>query len=178
MDTIDMTRLVIYRSNIEEEDMDVAKEALEEEYPDWQLSDSDVANRAAEDNEAWLSDERRNLDIPLQNEVIAIARLGLWDNKRPMAYQRMGHNVNAILSLHSDGDVIFYADSVSQEVRCDNSHHDGTNLIRFREMRENVDVESFLLLIFNQKATEEDIEKYTRSLYPYVAKVYGWPLNV
>ena len=34
MADIDITKLVIYRSNIEDEDIDAAKEALEDEYPD------------------------------------------------------------------------------------------------------------------------------------------------
>lgn len=176
MDKVDMTRLVIYHSNIEEENLEVAKEALEEEYPDDQISESDIYQRAQDDNAVWLGDERMNLDIPLQGEVIAIAKLGLWDGT-PMAYQRLGYNVNGILTPHRDGHDVFYANAETKEVLCDNPHHDGTNHIRFREMKEDVDVDEFLSLIYNQKVAEEDIQKYTRSLYPYVAKVYGWPCS-
>lgn len=176
MADIDITKLVIYRSNIEDEDIDAAKEALEDEYPDETILDSEVAQRACDDNALWLDDERTNLDIPLNGEVIAIAKLGLWDGSR-IGYQRLGFNVNGILRPHRDGHDVFYGDAENEEVLCDNPHHDGTNRIRFREMKEGADVEEFLGLIYNQKVTEEDIQEYTRSLYPYVAKEYGWPLK-
>ena len=176
MADIDKKRLVIYRSNIEDEDIDAAREALKECYPDGTFSDQEVAQYATENNVYWRECERKRLDIPLLNEVIAIKRMGFW-NSSIIRYQRLGFNVNGILQFCKEGDDLFYANAKTEEVYCDNPRHDGTNLFLFRMMKDGANVYEFLSLAKHHNLTMEEIRKFTCSLYPYVAKVYGWPIN-
>lgn len=124
-----------------------------------------------EDDNYSFDDERVNLDKELSHPIVCIADLGLWDG-RHSGYKVLSGNLSAILSSMTEGERKFYYDG--KDVKCDQFHHDGTNYITFREMREGKDVDEFADICFEGKPTEEQIEEYTTSLGKYVCEIYGW----
>lgn len=148
-----------------QERYDLTDEEMEE------VTDEELINCAYEDNRIWQDDERHNLNITLSNNIIVIADLGLWNGRRS-GYKMLGNNINNVLNC-SCGD--FY------EVYCDrynvcatDSHHDGTNYYTFREVKEGVNIETLQNKIYNGTFTKNDISRYTRSIRPQVANVFGW----
>lgn len=118
-----------------------------------------------------LQDEIHNLNIRTDNKILAIADLGLWRGRR-VGYRVLDANVNSIFSLTSDY-THFYVDA--NNVRADLTHHDGTNYILFRELRGLPSTEKFLQSIYNGgKPSSQQISRYTKSIRPQVAEVYGW----
>jgi hypothetical protein len=59
-------------------------------------------------------------------------------------------------------------------VRCEASHHDGSNSYLYRVARDEEQADRLVQAIAFENMTEEEFRKATRSLRPYVAKVYGW----
>lgn len=125
-------------------------------------------------DEVSLSDERMNLSRQLDGRVVAIAKLGLWNGTR-QGYKVLGTNLNSIFGLMEDYNE-FYSDG--KNVLARQIHHDGTNHIMFRELRpdrSHESLEKFLQEIYDGvELTPQKLSAYTRSLHPYVAKVYGW----
>ena len=120
-----------------------------------------------------LECEIANLDIPTTGSIIAIADLGLWNGRRSGYKILNEHNVNAIFKEMQWDECEFYADRYN--VRMVNHHHDGTNYVMFRELKPNVNHKHFLDMIYEGKPiSSKTLCRYTRSLRPYIAKVYGW----
>ena len=71
-----MHRHVIWSSDV---DVDDYKEWLEEEYPD--ASETEKLELAEEANDMRLDDERENLNIQLNDDILVIANLGLWNGR-------------------------------------------------------------------------------------------------
>lgn len=128
-----------------------------------------------ETNDEYLEDERANLNIVLDNNILAIADLGFW-NGRKSGYRIMRKNVNACLHIEQSCDYAeFYCDRY--DCKSEQHHHDGTHYITYREIKPGVtetQLNNFLAKIYNDTFTREDVTKYTRSIKPYISKVYGW----
>ncbi len=117
-----------------------------------------------------LSDERMNLDKEVDGCIIAFADLGLW-NGRVNGGKVIGTNVKDI--LYSDCDYCtWYCDPYN--VKCDAVHHDGRNHILYRVAESRAQAEVLVNKIAYHGMTEEQFRHATKSLRPYVAKVYGW----
>ena len=123
----------------------------------------------------WYDCEKDNLNIDTEGRVIAIADLGFW-NGRKWGYKVMENNVNECLYWASEcDDIEIYADQY--DIRSVQYHHDGHHKILYREMKPKLtdwQRDNFLAKIFEGKVTRKDIVRYTRSILPYVKKVYGW----
>ena len=137
----------------------------------------DEAVRLCED---YLDDERANLNIDTHSDIIAIADLGLWDGRR-MGYKMIGSS-NIADCLYTDRgmeDVEWYCDAYNFKARM--WHHDGVNEILYRARKDGISEmqwDDFLYKIYSGKMTKQDIHRYTRSLQPDIAKVYGWKYRV
>ena len=119
----------------------------------------------------YLDDERQNLNIPIDGCVLVIADLGLWDGRK-QGYQVRWNNVNAIFGPHYDY-TEWYSDGYN--IKAIDVHHDGVNYYEFREIRKGRNIQNLLDAIYNgEKITRKKLNYYTKSLHPYVAKVYGW----
>lgn len=126
--------------------------------------------RYYEDCDMFLGDERANLNVEVDGYIVAFARLGLWNGTFNGA-KLIGTNVKDV--LYSDCDYItWYCDRYN--VRCEAAHHDGRNYILYRVAKSKADAERLQNLIAYGDMDEEKFRKATRSLRPYVAKVYGW----
>ena len=147
------------------------KADLEENYPD--ISEEERMELMYELNAEYLEDERINLNIDMDNEIVAIADIGRW-NGTFHGYKRVGTIRDCLYSTCDFAE--FYVDK-NGDLCCDETHHDGTNHIIFRAYRKNVTESQkvrFEELIFNRSETDADIRKYTRSLGSVISKVYGW----
>lgn len=123
-------------------------------------------------NSTYLEDELSNLNIPLENNVVAFAKLGLWNGPKS-GFKVLGRNVNSIFKVSEDFN-LYYVDSYNVKAKC--VHHDGTNHILYRELKPNVSVDFIENFMYKHQyeISSELISRYTRSLLPYVKKVYGW----
>lgn len=133
----------------------------------------------ADSVDSQLDDERENLDIEVPNGIIVIGDLGLWDGHRTGYLNEDLHNVRDCLHGHVSGlsYLKFYVDGT--DLKCEEAHHDGTNVYTFREWKDGVTDQQksnlkLALYSNNRDASAELIERYTESLRPRVAKVYGW----
>jgi hypothetical protein len=136
------------------------------------ISDEAVWDYISHSVENWYDDERLNLNQELDNFVICIADLGLWNGRRS-AYKLLGKNLNSILYNTGDSYEVYVEDG---EVMARDSHHDGTNYYNWRVLKSglsNVKVNDLLDSIVEGDA-EEKIRKYTKSLAPYVKRIYGF----
>lgn len=120
--------------------------------------------------ETNLGDERCNLDVEVDGYIVAFANLGLW-NGRVNAAKIIGTNVKDILYSNCDY-VTWYCDV--HNVRSEQIHHDGTNYIIYRVAKNKEEAEKLVRLVGYWDMSEEGFRRRTKSLRPYVAKVYGW----
>ena len=162
-------------------DVDTSDEAVQaytKDLEDQGISVPDVIQFMYEDNNLKLDDERQNLNIPTRNPIVVIADLGLWNGRR-VGYSVLDkQNVSAILSTGRGDFTTFFADAYN--VKCDDIHHDGTNHYVYRELIGSQEQCAPLLdALYEGKDPEKikaKIRRYSRSLLPYVADVYGWPV--
>lgn len=118
----------------------------------------------------FIDDERINLDIQTSNTILAIADLGTWQGRRS-GYKECGKNIGKL--LYSDcGYSTWYCDRYDFKFK--GAHHDGTNYIVYREIKDEKYLELVQDKIYNGTITKSDITRYTRSLKPYIQKVYGF----
>lgn len=154
--------------------LDDWKDFLEEEYPDV-TDEYEQCKLVSELNDEYLGDERANCDIHTEGRIVAIADLGLWNGRR-QGYKLLDHNINDCLCLEESCDYAeFYCDSY--DLKSIQHHHDGSHYITYREFKPGItsdQADSFCWKLYEGKATRKDITRYTRSLKPYVNKVYGW----
>ena len=129
----------------------------------WKYIDSTLAMH--------LDDERMNLNVSLDGRILVIADLGLWDGRR-QGLKILSGNVNCIFEVGEEY-TEWYSDG--HNIKASATHHDGTNFYEFRVIREDRNIERLLNAIYNgEEITRRRLNYYTKSLHPYVAKVYGW----
>ena len=124
-----------------------------------------------EELDKYRDDKRMNLDVPTDGHILAIADLGLW-NGRKQGYKILDESANSIFSISEDYNE-YYSDGYNIRANCIN--HDGTNHILYRVIREDRNIQNLLDAIYNgEEITRKKLNYYTKSLYPYVRRVYGW----
>lgn len=157
---------------IAEEEMAYAKDELDEE-----LSEDEAIERAYDLNNDYLNDERCNLNKEVKGFIIAMAfrssaRYGVWGGNGQKGYRLCGTNVSDILNTSSNW-AEWYGDTYN--IRGEFADHDGEDSVIYRVAESEYDAERIATKIYNGEIeTEEQFRKVTKSLYPYVAKIYGW----
>ncbi|SMC62471.1 hypothetical protein [Papillibacter cinnamivorans] len=149
------------------------KEDLEAEYPDF--SDEDRYLKMLEINNAYLDDERVNLNIQLSQAILIIADLGLWDGRHSGYKEIRSGNIKDCLFSNYDY-ATWYVDK-NGDLRCDVIHHDGTNHLLYRVFKDDATADQRHRLekkIFMGTATRADITRVTSRLGDEIGKVYGW----
>lgn len=147
-----------------EDYQDFQREALDD--GSYQVSDKEWADEL----DIWLRDERCNLNKEIEGVIIVFGTVGTWRGTR-QGYQILGSNIAEILSSECD-EAVWYGDSYN--IRGRMTHHDGTNHALYRIARNRDDAERIAGMIYNYEIDEKGFRRRTRSLYPYVADVYGW----
>lgn len=122
---------------------------------------------------SWFDDEKSNLDEPVDGVIIAFASAGRW-NGRFLGYQILGNKINDIFNVSEDYNE-WFGDGFN--IRANLTHHDGTHYVLYRVAKDYETAERIAEQIYNRKIDEAGFRKRTRSLYPYVADVYGWKAN-
>lgn len=150
--------LIEYRKDEEEDDPE-------------NVTDREVMDYMSDTASIYFDDERSNLNKCLSGRVIAIADLGLWDGRR-QGFKILSNNLNAIFAIGEDSNH-WYDDG--KDIRANMIHHDGTNRILFRELRDEKDCTNFLDRIYRgEEISRRTLAYYTRSLHNYVKEIYGW----
>ena len=124
-------------------------------------------------NRIWLKDRRKELDVKLKENIVILADLGLWFGRRD-GYKEIGNNISKALYTNDDY-ITWYVDRY--DMRGDGAHHDGSNHYLYRVWKNGItdtQKENFLNKWASGKATRKDVTRYTKSLRPYIANVYGW----
>jgi len=128
-----------------------------------------------EQNAISLDDERYNLNVNVGDEIIVIGDLGLWNGRRNGYKIIKSGNIKDC--LYNDCDYCeWYCDD--KDMRFTGIHHDGTNYYRYRTWRKGISErqkDTFLNELVYGEVSEDDIKKYTKSIRPFIARVYGWP---
>lgn len=121
---------------------------------------------------AYLDDEKCNLNIETDGVIVAFADLGFW-NGRCNGAKIIGENVNNIFdSFYGGDDCDWYCDQYN--AHCAASHHDGTHFLTFRLAKDMEQAKRLVEKIAYEGMTEKQFRKATRSIRPFIAKVYGW----
>ena len=125
-----------------------------------------------ETNNEYLDDERMNLNKVVDGRILVIGNLGLW-NGRVQGYKIIGSGKISDI-LYSECDYAeWYGDGYN--IRSVGVHHDGRNYAEYRVIREDRNIKNLLDDIYDGKEiSRAKLNYYTKSLYPAVAKVYGW----
>lgn len=172
-------RIIWSNCNLNLEDwIDDLKERLDEcgvDCSEW--DEHKFYEEMIEVNDMYFDDEKCNLNIPTEGRIIEIADVGLWYGRR-MGYNLLNeHNINACLNFKRDCDYGKWWVDSHNNLRSEQSHHDGTHFILYREVKPEItsdQLDNFCWKIYNGKATPKDITKYTRSLGKRIKNVYGW----
>ena len=119
----------------------------------------------------YYDDERLNLNKRLNGRVIAIADLGLWYGRK-QGYKVLSNNLNEVLGSISCDEVEILFDQYN--VKAVGYHHDGSNYVLYRELREDRNIDNFLDKIYSgEEISSSTLNYYTRSLRPYIKDIYG-----
>jgi hypothetical protein len=144
------------------------KKYYDENYPE--MSEDQRMEDAIEVNYQSLDYLKSDMDIQLSNNIIAIADIGRW-NGRVLGYKMFeSGNIKDIFNTECD-----YAEWFSDgyNVKFKGSHHDGNNYCEYREVRDNVNIDTFLNKIYKgEKLTRKQINYYTKSILPEVLKAW------
>lgn len=128
------------------------------------LDEGESLESAIDLNWVYLEEERLNLNIDLPGWIIMIGTIETWDGKVYGYCIKPADNLSDCLEFMKDCDLAeWYVQDGEFQAR--QSHHDGTNHVIYR------------LLPFKAKAdglTLGELWEVTKSLAPYVCKVYGW----
>ncbi len=173
-----MKKNVIWSSTVESlwNEEKYIREHLEEFSLAKDAPSGDIEEVANENIWGWRDDEKENLDKMLDTEIVVIGTAGVWNGTRHHV-ANVGSQLNVVLdSPYRDCDETeVYADAY--DIRWEGVHHDGRNNALFRRMKDNGKYEAFVEALANakdEKARKRTISRYTSSLRPYVAEVYGW----
>lgn len=134
--------------------------------------ENDIYHWMTKMNDAYLDDERYNLNKKVDGRILVIGDIGFW-NGRASGYKIINSgNIKDI--LYSDCDYVeWYGDGYN--IRSVEHHHDGTNYCLYRVIREDRNINNLLNAIYNgEEITSSKLNYYTKSLYKEVANVYGW----
>ena len=144
------------------------KEFMDEDYPE--LSDDEKYYAALDINGEYLNDEIDNLDKELDNNIVVFANLGLWNGRHAACKISKSSNLNDIFNYCCGDYVTWYVED--EDVKCDDTHHDGTNHYIFRMLKPGLNEYDF------DEVAEESfdlaMEKCTVPIGHYVQEIYGW----
>lgn len=155
--------------------LDDWREGIIECFPEINQDDEHEMWEAMYDlNNSYLDDERVNLDVELDDNILIIASLGLWHGHRT-GYKEIGSNISDCLYTDCDYNE-WYVDGYGN-FRCTAVHHDGINHYLYRVWkRDTSDTQRELLMdkLYQGTATQRDITRYTRSVGKEISRIYGW----
>ena len=168
-----MKRCLIW-TNIDIYDEETMKETRkfmrEEGYTD--LSDNNVMRVIDDNNNIFINDERDNLSekyTGFKGYIVAFAELGLWDGVKIAS--KVYDDISDILQNTSCDGCEWYLDEWN--VRFRGVHHDGTNNVLYRYVDTEKRANDIMNKIVCGGMNLKQFKKATKSIRPFVQKVYG-----
>jgi hypothetical protein len=143
----------------------------EHEYYKEQYGEEYSIEQYYEDVEINFYDEKENLDVEVDGCIVAFADLGLWYGRATGA-KVFGTKVNSILNSFDCDYCTWYCDRYNVHGRL--VHHDGTNKIVYRVAKDKETAERIANKIISGNMNYERFCRNTKSLKPYISKVYGF----
>lgn len=128
-----------------------------------------------EEVDSYIENERQNLsgDIPGQGCIIAVVDAGRW-NGRYISACLCGYSAASIFNLAEDFND-YYCDGLNVCARL--AHHDGTHYVTYR-VAPNIDAARRIVDgLQSGRISKRTAMRYTKSLAPHVAKIYGWQVD-
>lgn len=160
--------------------VDVDENSYIEDFKSWckdwgyDENEEDLSEFVQRDLDSWLDAEYANLNVEC-GDILVIADLGFWNGRRSGYRIIRGNKLKHIFSvIGSDYEYYkFYCDRY--DVKAELHHHDGTHYLTFREIKPKVNINKITEKLYNQEEVErKEITRYTKSLNPYLKKIYGW----
>lgn len=168
-----MKRCLIW-TNIDLYDEETMKETRkfmrEENYID--LSDNNVMRVIDDNNNMYIEYERDNLSekyTGFKGYVVAFAELGLWNGVHVAS--KVYNDISNILQNTSCDKCEWYLDEWN--VRFRGVHHDGTNNVLYRYVDTEKRANDIMNKIVCGGMNLKQFKKATKSIRPFVQKVYG-----
>lgn len=141
-----------------------------------ELTDEVLAQYWYEDNDYNYDCERTNLNEHIDGVIIALghrwSHYGAICGNGREGTKIVGHNIADILLSNGD-DADFWAEDYNINGRT--ADHDGSWSIVYRVCKDMDEAERLQELAYLGKIDNDTIMARTKSLYPYIAKIYGWP---
>ncbi len=163
-----------YGMKLLEETNELEKNAKEypEELNGEEATEAQIQNYISVADNLYYEDEEYNLDKRLNNNILCIAHLKLW-NGGVIAAKVLSNNLKEILNFFGCDELIVYYDG--KNVKSSGLHHDGRNFYEFREIKDGVNIENLVKRITEGKNISRSLlNYYTRSLNSYIQEIYGW----
>lgn len=138
-------------------------------------SEEELLEKLEEENDFLLSDLHYELDIQLNEPILVIAKLGLWNGTAHGFKEIESGNIKDCLNVAQGDYVHFYLDK-NGDFCADDVHHDGVNHYTFRAFKKDTSLtqrENLENKIYHNTVTRRDITRTTDRLGDYIAKVYG-----
>lgn len=141
------------------------------------LSDNEKYDTAYEMNQMDYEDIMAEFNFRLPGEIIEIGSIGRWNGSFE-GYKE--HNTDILKNAfvpNVDGMSYneWYVDKYNLYHK--ESHHDGTNLTFYRMFRPDLTYDQKCILenaLYEGKCNPRMLRRYTVSIRPYIAKVFGW----
>lgn len=160
---------------------DQCNEKWEEEYKAEhpEASDEEVMQAFADECSVSFDDEKLNLNIPIERNVLVIKTINRWDGQTIWCSRISRATIGDLLERFMDGNS-FYVEPDTGDLVGEAYHHDGTNYYRFREISADAlhdDIADLVYKIEEGEDYAEDLAKLTKSFGGRIAKVYGWEVQ-
>jgi hypothetical protein len=168
-----MNKLMIWTDRLDEK----WEEEYLAEHPD--ANDAEVYNAWYEYADMSFHDEKINLNIPIEGNVLIIRKVNRWNGTTVWCSIIKRDTIGMLLERCLDGNS-FYVDADTGDFIGEAYHHDGTNYYRFREIPAdalNDDIVDLTYKIDFGDEYEEDLLRLTKTFGGRIAKVYGWKVN-
>lgn len=166
---------VLYNTQINDDDLEYAKENLE--VNETEVTDDNLWEEAYSMKNMEFDDLRINLrSLSTKGNIIAIADAGYYNGRRT-GYKILDTSIDSIFDLLQPyDDVEIYLDE--KDLRITGYHHDGTDYILLRSFKQNITEEqenNFTSLMFTPEGVNNyQIGYYTESIRPLIADYYGF----
>jgi hypothetical protein len=160
---------------------DQCDEKWEEEYKAEhpEASDEEVMQAFADECSVSFDDEKLNLNIPIERNVLVIKTINRWDGQSICCSIISRRTIGDLLERFFDGNS-FYVEVDTGDLVGEAYHHDGTNYYRFRELTADALHDDIDDLVYKIDVGEEyaaDLARLTKSFGGRIAKVYGWEVQ-
>ncbi len=166
-------KLMVWTDQYDEE----WEKAYKADYPE--ATEDELSEAWYEQAAVSFDDEKTNLRIPIDQDVMVIKTINRWDGQTIWCSRITRATIGDLLERFMDGNS-FYVESETGDLVGEAYHHDGTNYYRFREISADAPHDDVADLVYKIEEGEDyaaDLARLTKPFGGRIAKVYGWEVN-